>query len=151
MAVRIRPATEADIPEIVDVSMLSFDPNTDAISAHLFPAHLQSQDNEAFAKWSIARKSARLHLKNSLVMVAVDDDLGGKIVGFSMWFIPMSEGSEGDEAPRPNPTLDGIDLEALAELRQIMADDEHRTFGKDGSKRVWSELLRASCRIGGHS
>lgn len=140
MAVHIRLATQEDIPEIVDVSMAAFDPSTDAISARLFPPHLQSADSEAFKNWSVTRKSARLDLKNSVVMVAVDEALGGRVVGYAMWFSPIPEGSEEEEPPRPKVAFEGVDRDALLELRKIMEDDAHNSFGEKGSKDVWSEF-----------
>lgn len=141
MSVRIRPAIDEDIPHIVDVSMAAFDPKTDIMSARLFPALLETSDTKSFKEWSIARKSARLDMENSLVMVAVDDALGGKVVGYSMWFVPLPEGSEEKEPPRPKVAFDGIDRAALMELRRIMEDDACQTFGEHGAKDVWSKFV----------
>ncbi|KAI5465079.1 putative GNAT family acetyltransferase [Mariannaea sp. PMI_226] len=139
MAVRVRPATVADISGIVEVSTLAFDPSTDAISARLFPAHLRCSDsNAAFSKWSTARTSARLDMQNSVVMVAVDDAAEENVLGFSMWLTPVPEGSQADESPGPKPTFSGIDFEALVELRRIMEQDKQCIFGKDGSKHSWN-------------
>lgn len=140
MAVRVRPATEADLADIVDVSMVAFDPSTDAITRHLFPPHLQapeSPDSEAMRQWSVARKSSRLGAKRSVMMVAVDDALGGKVVGYSMWFAP-AEGDE-EELPPPRKAFAGMDQAAFAELRRIIIEDERETFGERGTKDVWSE------------
>ncbi|KID85455.1 Acyl-CoA N-acyltransferase [Metarhizium guizhouense ARSEF 977] len=86
MSIRIRLAEKADIPAIIAVSMAAcaFDPTTDAIRARLSPAHLQSTGGQSSKQWSMSRKSARLELRNSVIMVAVDDALGGGVVGYSM-------------------------------------------------------------------
>ena len=140
MAITIRPATEADLPEVVHLSMAAFDPSTDAITRRLFPPHLQTAarpGSEAIKQWSIARKSARLHMERSVMMVTVDDALDGKVVGYSMWFAPLQ--GDAEEMPRPKRTFDGMDQAAFAELREIMMEDERETFGEKGSADVWSE------------
>ncbi|KAJ5494540.1 hypothetical protein N7463_010627 [Penicillium fimorum] len=135
--VQIRPATDADLGEIVELSMLAFDPSTDAITRSLFPPHLQTPErpgSEAIREWSIARKSARLHAKRSVMMVAIDDV--GKVVGYSMWFAPV-EGNE-EELPRPKRTFAGMDQAAFAELREVIMEDEQRMFGEKGAADVWN-------------
>ncbi|KAJ5383161.1 hypothetical protein N7517_001072 [Penicillium concentricum] len=136
--VQIRPAREADLTEIVELSMVAFDPSTDAITRNLFPPHLQTPertDSEAIRHWSIARKSARLHAKRSVMMVAFDDVLGN-VVGYSMWFAPV-EGDE-EELPRPKRTFAGMDQAAFAELREIIMEDEREIFGEKGASDVWN-------------
>ncbi|KAJ5827476.1 GNAT family acetyltransferase [Penicillium robsamsonii] len=122
--------------------MLAFDPSTDAITRNLFPPHLQIPErsgSEAIRQWSIARKSARLHAKGFVMMVAVGNVLDGKAVGYSMWFAPV-EGDE-EELPRPKRTFAGMDQAAFAELREIIMEDEQRIFGEKGAADGWTPDL----------
>lgn len=73
-------------------------------------------------------------------MVAVDNALDGKAVGYAIWSVPVKEGNE-DELPQPSTTPSSMDPTALADLLQIMDKDEYDTFGVRGTKDVWSESL----------
>lgn len=138
--VHLRPATEADLAAIVDVSIAAFDPSTDAIAHRLFPPHLKAPgtpDGEAHRQWSILRKSARLQALNSAVMVAIDESLNDQIVGYAVWFVPVE--GEDDSPPPPRRSFAGADQEAFAELRKVIEADEQESFGERGSRDVWSE------------
>lgn len=141
MAITIRPATEADIPGIVAVSTAAFDPATDAITRRLFPASPagSGSSDKGILEWSVFRKSARLHINRSVVMVAVDDD--GSIVGYAMWFAPQAEeGAEnGSLPPPPKRTFEGFDRDAATQLRRIMEEDGREMFGEKSTDGVWSE------------
>ncbi len=147
MAITVRPATEADIPGIVAVSTAAFDPATDAITRRLFPASAHiGGSSEGIREWSVFRKSARLRIDRSVVMVAADDDHDGDhddgaIVGYSMWFAPQQEGEEdGGFHPPPKRTFEGFDRDAATQLRRIMEEDGREIFGEGSTDGVWSEF-----------
>ena len=142
MAITLRPATEADIPGIVAVSSAAFDPSTDAITRRLFPSSQQGTVS-GIREWSIFRKSARLYVGRSVVMVAIDET-DGAVVGYSMWFAPQEEREVHAAAlppPPPKRDFEGFDREAATELRRIMEDDGREIFGEKSTDGVWSELL----------
>lgn len=142
MTITIRPATDADVPGIAAVSMAAFDPSTDVISRHLFPSALA--DNHEFHAWSINRKSARIHTPYTLMMVAVDDsitDAVDAVLGYSTWLQPAPPGEE--HAP-PNAPPAGVDADALAQLRQVMMEDEEATHSMNRPRKLWSTFLAAS-------
>ncbi|UNI17848.1 hypothetical protein JDV02_004162 [Purpureocillium takamizusanense] len=144
MALHLRPATEVDIADIVDVALAAFDPRVDAVTRNLFPG-LQARppgagdQQQGLRQWSVARKSSRLHVKRSVMMVAVDAE--DVVVGYSMWFAPARNGDDDECEPLPRPKLlpfEGLDGAALARLRQVMEDDARETFGEQGSENVWN-------------
>jgi hypothetical protein len=142
MAITIRPATEADIPGIVAVSTAAFDPATDAITRRLFPSSQHDTNNSAsgIREWSVFRKSARLHVDRSVVMVAIDENEGA-VVGYSMWFAPQEEDKEPVALPPPpKRNFEGFDREAATELRRIMEEDGREIFGEKSTDGVWSEF-----------
>jgi ribosomal protein S18 acetylase RimI-like enzyme len=141
MAIHLRPATEADLASLANVALAAFDPATDAIARRLFPSHLQppgAAPGEAHRNWTIMRKSARLRMASSAVVVAVDDALGGEIVGYACWFVPLTDGSDEPPPAPPRKTVAGTDPAALVELRKTIMADEYATFGAKGSRDVWS-------------
>jgi hypothetical protein len=142
MALNLRAATEADLADIVDVSTAAFE--ADAMVRRLIPAHLQTSDgssNEALRQWRIARQTARFQAKRTIMMVVVDD-MGGKILGYSIWEKPVGDSEEEEEPrPPPPPTSTGIDQAAYGELRQILEEDERESFGERGTKDVWREFV----------
>lgn len=138
MAITVRPATEADVAGITDVSMAAFDPSTDAIARHLFPPHLQNHAND-FRAWSVGRKSTRLQTPYTLMMVAVDDtisDTTEAVVGYSTWIQPAPPGEEGPAPPKTPPA--GVDADALAQLKQAMMQDEEETNSLNLPRKLWS-------------
>ncbi|UNI17688.1 hypothetical protein JDV02_004012 [Purpureocillium takamizusanense] len=147
MTLHARPATEADLAQIADIAAAAFHPDTDAISRHLFPPHLRPQgalgDEEDPARsWRLIRKGMKLRAENTVLMVAVDDALGGKVVGFSLWDTP----TDGDE-PRsavssqaPSPALDEA---AFAEMHHALDQDVQKHFGQGGIKDVFRESCPA--------
>lgn len=146
MAILVRTATEADIPSIAAVSMDAFDPSTDVISRRLFPPHLQTDDS--FSRWTVARKSSRLDMQHALMTVAVENQGDGteKVLGYAVWMGPslpqdakVGEAPPPPPPPPPKPKFAGMDLNALAELRQVLMQDEEETFGSQGPGNVWSE------------
>ncbi|KAJ6789075.1 hypothetical protein PWT90_00377 [Aphanocladium album] len=151
MPLFIRAATEADVLRIAEISMAAFDPATDAISRNLLP-NASGQDaafSQDFRDWSIMRKSARLTAARSVMVVAVDGSEApgssteeqdeGHIVGYALWFRPLEESEEEEQGP-PNkkPPVAGLDQEAVATLRGIMAQEERDAFGDKGARDVWT-------------
>lgn len=140
----LRPATESDIPSIVDLSTAAFDPTTDAIARHLTPSSPQARSD--FRQWQIARKSARLQAERTATTVVVDDALNGRIVGYSVWERPTGEQDESNNREPPKIALDGVDERAFIELRRILNQDERESFGERGTRDVWREFM-SSCLL----
>ncbi len=148
MTLHARPATEADLAQIADIAAAAFHPDTDAISRHLFPAHLQDasgeEEEDPVRSWRLVRKGIKLRLENTVMMVVVDDELGGRVVGFSLWDTPAG----GDEprsavsAQAPSPLLDQA---AFAELHHVLDADVREHFGVGGIKDVFREF--SSCPL----
>lgn len=151
MTVTIRPATEADVPRIAEISMAAFDPATDAVSRHLLP-NAKDQDGtfgDDFRNWSVMRKSARMKAARSVMLVAVDgddgdatqqEDNGQVIVGYALWFRPLAEGEQEEEpAKKHKAPVSGLDPDAAATLRAVMMQEERDTFGDKGARDVWSK------------
>lgn len=142
MAILLRPATEADLVDIVDVSTAAFPPSKDAITRHLFPPHLQDSNGiqaAAIRELRIARKGLRFQARHTTMIVAIDEALGDKIVGYSIWRTPFEEGDKEDARPPP-VKLECFDRDAFAELIRILTEDERETFGENGTKDVWRKL-----------
>lgn len=145
MPLSIRAATVADIPRIAAVSMAAFDPATDAISRNLFSGANSYDD---FRHWSVLRKSARLAVKRSVMVVVVDDQVTdtagvqrGLILGYAIWFRPLGQGEEEYQGPpKKPPAIAGLDLEAVSVLREAMMKDELESFGDKGAVDVWSKF-----------
>jgi hypothetical protein len=145
MTIHLRPASETDLTTIVDVSTAAFPPDVDAIVRHLFPGDLHYSDGVRKAR--IARKSVKFGLKSTLIMVAVDDSVNGKIVGYAIWEVPVSsdeDGDEGDGAMLPPLAQEGMDKTPFMELRRILEDDVRERFGDKGTVDVWSKFVPTS-------
>ncbi|OAA71014.1 Acyl-CoA N-acyltransferase [Akanthomyces lecanii RCEF 1005] len=150
MPLSIRPATEADVPRIAEISMAAFDPATDAVSRNLLPAARREDDSlgDDFRNWSVMRKSARLKAARSVMLVAVEDAAaerseqreGQEVVGYALWFRPLEEGEEEDgQGPAKNKApVAGLDPDAVAALREVMMKEERASFGDKGARDVWS-------------
>ena len=143
MAIHLRPASEADLTTIVDLSTAAFPPEKDAIVRHLFPGNLHYSENVRNAR--IARKTVKFGLKSTIIMVAVDDASDGKIVGYAVWEVPVSssteDGSEGEDIKLPPLVQEGMDRAPFIELISILQDDVREQFGEKGTADVWSEFF----------
>lgn len=148
MAIHLRPASEADLATIVDVSTAAFPPSIDAIVRHLFPGDLHHSEDVRRAR--IARKSASFQMKSTLIMVAVDDTLDSKVVGYSVWEVPVSDqdgdgDDDGEKVMLPPLAQEGMDRAPFMELRRILEDDVREQFGDQGTKGVWSKSVSRRC------
>lgn len=155
MAISVRDATEADLPSIGLVSSLAFNPTTDAITRHIFPARLKPAANadigDAVLPWRVARKAATLRgyhgaRDGSRMMVAVDEEGGGQIVGVATWDAPEDDKKEKSEEEKefdrlkhwyPNPPPEGVDHDAFMELRRVAGEGPKKTIG-DEAYKTWS-------------
>ncbi|EED12180.1 conserved hypothetical protein [Talaromyces stipitatus ATCC 10500] len=140
MAIHLRPASEADLSIIVDVSTAAFPPSVDAIARHLFPGDLHYSEDVRQAR--IARKSVKFQMNSTRIMVAVDDASDGKIVGYSIWEVPVAGGDDKNdddgEIILPPLAQEGSDRAPFMELRRILEDDVREQFGDEGTKGVWT-------------
>lgn len=147
MTVHLRPASEADLTTIVDLSTAAFPPEKDAIVRHLFPGDLHYSDNIRNAR--VARKSVKFGLKSTIIMVAVDDASDGTIVGYAIWEVPVPPSTEdgvgGEEEVRLPPLAqEGMDKAPFMELFRILAEDVREQFGEKGTADVWSKYFPPS-------
>lgn len=142
MTIHLRPASEADLPTIVDLSTSAFPPEKDAIVRNLFPGDLHYSDGIRNAR--IARKSVKFSLKSTIMMVAVDDASDGTIVGYAVWEVPVSplaENGNEEEVRLPPLAQEGMNRAPFMELIGILEEDVREQFGDKGTKDVWSEFL----------
>ncbi|RSL56240.1 hypothetical protein CEP54_008939 [Fusarium duplospermum] len=140
MTLRLRIATESDLDAVADVATASFNPETDAISAHLFPPHLKPE-GEAYAHaarpWRLARKTDRFHSRRTILIVAVDEALSGKVVGFALWEKPV-RGDNGQPEPAPiKPPCATLDHAAFNEMKRVLGQDHAKRFGGNGADNIW--------------
>lgn len=138
MAITIRRASEADVAAITEISVHAFDPSSDAISRALFPGGFENSD---LRDWVLKRKTTRITLKGVTVMVATDDELDNRVVGYAVWFPPVVDEANAP-APPPKMEVKGMDLEAMEKLKKIMMAEEAAVFGDKGTKHVWSKSQR---------
>lgn len=144
MTLRLRIATETDLDAVADVATATFNPETDAISAHLFPPHLKPP-GEAYAHaarpWRLARKADRFHSQRTVLIVAVDEALSGKVVGFALWEKPArgDQGGEPEAAP-VKPPCATLDHAAFDEMKKVLGRDHAMRFGERGADTVWREF-----------
>lgn len=140
MPLTLRDATPQDIPAIARICTAAFHPTTDVITRRLFPPHLKPSnvvDGEAAYSWRAARKSHSMGSERNIMMVAVDDDLNGEIVGFALWESPVHPEDPLEAAPAyPEPPA-ALDQVAYAELRSVASADAKKTFGERGTRDVW--------------
>lgn len=140
MPLTLRDATPQDIPAIATICTAAFHPTTDIITRKLFPPHLKASDvgdGEDAYSWRAARKSHSMESKRNIMMVAVDDDLNGEIVGFALWESPVNPEDPLETAPPyPEPPA-SLDQVAYAELRSVASADAIETFGDRGTRDVW--------------
>lgn len=144
MTIHLRPASEADLATIVDLSTAAFPPEQDAIVRHLFPGDLHYSENIRNAR--IARKLVKFGLKGNIIMVAVDDASNCKIVGYAVWEVPVSSSAEdksgGEEEVRLPPLAqEGMDKAPFIELIRILQEDVREQFGEKGTADVWSKIF----------
>lgn len=158
MRLYIRPATEADVPRIAEISMAAFDPATDAVSRNLLPAARREDGSlgDEFRNWSVMRKSARLKAARSVMLVAVEDDAAesseqqegkGVVVGYALWFRPLEDGEEeedGQGSAKNKAPVAGLDPDAVAALREVMMKEERESFGDKGARDVWCKYATLS-------
>jgi len=142
MGLRTRLAAPADLAEITDIAVAAFHPDTDAITRHLFPPHPYLPDvvvEESVRAWREMRMAMKLRARDTTVVVAVDDAVGGKVVGFSMWDRPV----KGDKAPdsvTTNTPCPALDNDALAEVYHVLDGDIHKHFGVQGLNDMFCEF-----------
>ncbi|OAA76568.1 Acyl-CoA N-acyltransferase [Akanthomyces lecanii RCEF 1005] len=140
MPLQMRVATEADTDAIARLATAAFDPATDAIARNLFPARLQpavpKPEDPAMA-WRRTRKGIKMQTERIILMVVTDDQLGDKIVGFSMWEEPLPEGQAGESMTKGVVPCETLDEEAYNELRRASHEATVDFLGKDGSKHMW--------------
>ncbi|KAI8680343.1 N-acetyltransferase domain-containing protein [Fusarium keratoplasticum] len=141
MTLRLRIATESDLDAVSDVATASFNPETDAISAHLFPPHLKPP-GEAYAHaarpWRLARKTDRFRSQRTTLIVAVDEELSGKVVGFALWEKPVRGEEHGKPEAAPiKPPCATLDHAAFDEMKRVLGEDHAKRFGEKGSHNVW--------------
>lgn len=144
MTLRLRIATESDLDAVSDVATASFNPETDAISAHLFPPHLKPP-GEAYAHaarpWRLARKTDRFRSQRTTLIVAVDEALSGKVVGFALWEKPVRGEEHGKPEAAPiKPPCATLDHAAFDEMKRVLGEDHAKRFGEKGSHNVWREF-----------
>lgn len=140
MSIRVREAVEADIPQIADVASASFTPATDPIARNLFPNHdlnAAIPEGEAAVAWRRSRKTLKLQSPDAILMVAVDDALDGKVVGFSLWEPPLGDAPETKE---PLLTCEGLDLKAFQEMKDVVNNTVDKQFGKRGLRDLWCKF-----------
>ncbi|KAM3459149.1 hypothetical protein MY5147_006230 [Beauveria neobassiana] len=140
MPLHMRVATEADTDAIGRVATAAFGPATDAIARNLFPARLQPAvprpENPAIV-WRRTRKGIKMNTERITLMVVTDEQLDGKIVGFSMWEEPLAEGQAGESASKELVPCETLDEEAYKELRRVSEEATLGFLGKDGAKHMW--------------
>ncbi|KAJ4317193.1 hypothetical protein N0V84_007497 [Fusarium piperis] len=141
MTLRLRIATESDLDAVADVATATFKPETDAISAHLFPPHLKPP-GEAYAHaarpWRLARKTGRFHSRRTILVVAVDEALSGKVVGFALWEKPVRGDKDlKSEAAPVKPPCATLDNAAFDEMKKVLGKDHDMRFGEDGADNMW--------------
>lgn len=139
MGVQLRTAVEADAAGIATLAAKAFHPDTDAISRKLFPAHLQPtevQSGDTVRLWRQARKTIKLADNRINMVVAVDDDLGGQIVGFSLWEVPVRAASDDEVLPSAVYSP-GLDQKAFDEMQKVLSGDIRRNFGDQGTNNMW--------------
>ncbi|KAH6996036.1 acyl-CoA N-acyltransferase [Ilyonectria sp. MPI-CAGE-AT-0026] len=140
MPITLRDATPQDIPAIAKICTAAFHPTTDIITRTLFPPHLKASDagdDEAAYSWRAARKSHSMESKRNIMMVAVDGDLNGEIVGFALWESPVNPEDPLQTAPAYPEPPSTLDQAAYAELRSVASADAKETFGEQGTRDVW--------------
>ncbi|KID85033.1 Acyl-CoA N-acyltransferase [Metarhizium guizhouense ARSEF 977] len=139
MTVQLRTATEADAEAIATLAADAFHPDTDTISRRLFPQHLQPANcaaGDALRLWRLARKSIKLTDKRINIIVAVDDDLRGQIVGFALWEIPAPNASDSELLPSA-VSSPGLDESAFEEMQRILVNHVRKHFGDEGTSNMW--------------
>lgn len=142
MGIQLRAATRADIAAIARVGSAAFDPATDVIIHHIFPAHLQpggKLEEDTQIQWLTRRSTAALDNPNAVLMVAED---GVEAVGCSLWIVPHSE-----ETLRPTPVFpSNMDKDAAVQLRDIISRSAEAVFGDGGSTNAWGKTYDTHLR-----
>ena len=148
MNLRQRPATKDDLPAISQITADAFHRTTDPVTRHLFPQHLETEDlsaDQAAALWRHARKTGSFGAERTLMMVVCDDEVGGEVVGYAFWEIPIKSsehdgtGPESlDSAPPHVPAT--WDETAYDFVKQTLTRAEKETLGEKGILDVWSWL-----------
>lgn len=137
-------AQPGDEAGIALVSTLAFAPGKDALTTNLFPARLQPETGDPAMTaypWRLSRKAWWIREGEGVMMVAVDDALDGKIVGFSLWESPREPGTKGPKEPSvPCP---GFDPEEYASFRDHMETTIKGWFGEVGLSNMWCKFASA--------
>ncbi|KAG8408380.1 hypothetical protein J3459_017852 [Metarhizium acridum] len=139
MTVHLRTATEADAEAIATLAADAFHPDTDTISRRLFPQHLQPANcpaGDTLRLWRLARKSIKLTDKRINMMIAVDDDLRGQIVGFALWEVPSQNASDSELLPSA-VSSPGLDERAFDEMQSLLSNHVRKHFGDEGTNNMW--------------
>lgn len=140
MAISIRFADANDTDAVAEVCNASFDPTTDHMTRNLFPEHLQPTgipDGDALLPWRRSRKRYKLTEYRAVIMVAVDDELDGKVVGFTVWESPVYDNTEELERKEPKVPCDALDDAAFQEMKDVTNECFDNLFGKDGLRNMW--------------
>jgi hypothetical protein len=144
MTLALRPATEADLDSISRIATAAFE--TGAITRHLFPSHLQHESiprSDEIRLWRLARKTIKLQSKHSITVVAVDETLGGAVVGFSIWDISTSTKDAEQGSTTSQVPFTGLDTVAFGEMHQILERNTRQLFGPLGLRDMWRNYLFA--------
>jgi hypothetical protein len=141
MTIRVRESTQDDLPAIARIATAAFHPNTDAISARIFPDQKKEQekttsDDEIYS-WRYAKKTASLYSPHAVMVVAVDDSLNDRVVGFGLWDVYSEKATNQPQSSAQQPPPSSFDQEAFSELRAIVSADHQEMFGERGIKDVW--------------
>lgn len=151
MSLRIRFAEPGDVESIAHVAAAAFSPETDALGKNLFPARLKPDGIDAALTsipWRVQRKRWWQQAQHGVMMVAVDDALGGQVVGFSLWEKPAVPGRT--TPVEPNATCPGFDEEEYKYLKATTNEAHEKMFGPAGLSTMWGELAQHSQLSGSH-
>lgn len=85
------------------------------------------------------RKAMKLRARDTAVVVAVDDALGGKVVGFSMWDRPI-KGDKSPDSVTTNTLCPALNNSALAEAYHVLNENIHKHFGEQGLNDMFCEF-----------
>lgn len=85
----------------------------------------------------------RMMKPRALTMAVVDDGLGGQIVGYAQWVVPVGEEDvEEEEVEDLEKVVEGagtptLDREATRYIYACIDGEAKRVLGKDGTRHVW--------------
>lgn len=140
MTIIVRAATEDDVEAFGAVCARAFHPSRDPMTRELFPAHLQPKDipyGDAAIPWKSTRVGLKFHLSRTVITVAVDDALDGKVVGFSIWERPVPEGQEPGNLDVGQEPIAALDKDMFKEMKVVLGADAKKHFGERGTDCIW--------------